>query len=136
LTAWGIPKMTIGRVIDEMGSYISPYGGLLSYAGFERVAKNHGFRADFRDDLSYSQILYITNTLGIPLIVNVRQSYGYYHYFAGGHFLVVTGGDSQGLRIVDSSLYYIQYLPKSVFYGMFTTHRTELLVPQDYHYSL
>jgi hypothetical protein len=135
LTAWSVPKMTIGRVIDEMGSYISPNAGLLNYAGFERVAAKHGFRGDFRDNLSYSQILYIVNALGIPLIVNVRQSYGYYHYFSGGHFLVVTGGDSQGLRIVDSSLYYIQYLPKSVFYGMFTG-RTELFVPQDYHYSV
>jgi hypothetical protein len=135
LTGWGVPKMTIGRVIDEMGSYISPYGGLLNYAGFDRVAAKHGFRGEFRDNLSYSDMLYITNNLGLPLIVNVRQSYGYYHYFSGGHFLVMTGGDSQGLRIVDSSLYYIRYLPKSVFYGMFTG-RTELLVPKDYHYSL
>lgn len=135
LTAWGIPNVTIGSVIDEMGSYISPNAGLLSYTGFERVAAKHGFRGDFSDKLSYSDILYITNSLGIPLIVNVRQSYGYYHYFSGGHFLVVTGGDSQGLRIVDSSLYFVQYLPKSVFYGMFTG-RTELFVPKDYHYSL
>lgn len=135
LTAWGVPNITIGRVIDEMGSYISPNAGLLNYAGFERVAAKHGFRGDFRDNLSYTDILYIVNALGIPLIVNVRQSYGYYHYFSGGHFLVVTGGDSQGLRIVDSSLYYIKYLPKSVFYGMFTG-RTELLVPNDYHYEL
>lgn len=135
LTAWGIPNVTIGSVIDEMGSYISPNAGLLSYSGFEKVAAKHGFRGDFSDKLSYSDILYITNTLGIPLIVNVRQSYGYYHYFSGGHFLVVTGGDSQGLRIVDSSLYFIQYLPKSVFYGMFTG-RTELFVPKDYHYAL
>ncbi len=135
LTAWGVANMTIGSVIDEMGSYISPNAGLLSYTGFERVAGKHGFRGDFSESLSYSDILYITNTLGIPLIVNVRQSYGYYHYFSGGHFLVVTGGDSQGLRIVDSSLYFVQYLPKSVFYGMFTG-RTELFVPKDYKYSL
>jgi hypothetical protein len=134
-TAWGLPKMTIGRMIDELGPDISPWGGLLTHEGFKRVAAKHGFRADLSTNLSYDQILYIVNNLGIPLIVNVRQSYGYYHYFSGGHFLVATGGNAQGLRIVDSSEYYIHYLPKDVFYSMFTG-RTALLIPQDYQYSL
>src|SRR5262249_14526394 len=65
LTAWGVPKMTIGRAIDEMGSYISPNAGLLSMVdGFQQVAAKHGFRGDFSSNLSYSDILYITNSLG------------------------------------------------------------------------
>ena len=48
---------------------------------------------------------------------------------------MATGGNAQGLRIVDSSEYYIHYLPKDVFYSMFTG-RTALLIPQDYQYSL
>jgi hypothetical protein len=134
-TGWGIPNITVGRMIDELGNDISSNGGLLTHAGFERVAAKHGFRADLSRSLSYNQILYIVDKLAIPLIVDVRISYGYYHFLAGGHFLVVTGGDASGLRIADSSEYYIHYLPKSVFYSMFTS-ATTLLVPQDYQYTL
>lgn len=135
LTAWGVPKITIGRVIDEMGSDISMYGGLLTHAGFGLVAAKHGFRADLSSSLTYNQMLYITNTLGIPLIVDVRISYGYYRFLAGGHFLVMTGGDQNGVSIVDSSTYYIHYLPKDIFYSMFTG-QTTLLVPANYQYTL
>lgn len=135
LTAWGVHGATIGRMIDELGNYISPYGGLLSYAGFQQVAIRHAMRAEFRENLTYSQMLYITNKLHLPLIVNVRISYGFYHFFSGGHFLVMTAGDNQGVRLVDSSLYYVHYMPLSVFNSMFTG-RTVLLTPQDYIVSL
>ena len=135
LTAWGIPNATIGHMIDELGSNISPYGGLLSYKGFQQVAAKHGLRSEFRENLTYKQMLYITNTLHLPLIVNVRISYGFYHFFSGGHFMVMTAGDSQGVRLVDSSLYYVHYMPLSVFNSMFTG-RTVLLVPSDYTYEL
>ncbi len=135
LSAWGVKGATIGRMIDELGSQISPYGGLLSYSGFQKVASLHQMRSDYRDNLSYKQMLYITNTLHLPLIVNVRISYGFYHFFSGGHFLVMTAGDSQGLRLVDSSLYYVTYMPLSVFNSMFTG-RTVLLLPSDYTYTL
>lgn len=135
LTAWGVRGATIGSMIDELGSYISPYGGLLSYQGFQQVAARHHMRSEFRENLTYQQMLYITNTLHLPLIVNVRISYGFYHFFSGGHFLVMTAGDSQGLRLVDSSLYYVKYMPLSVFNSMFTG-RTVLLLPDDYVYSI
>ncbi|HKW21674.1 MAG TPA: hypothetical protein VJO13_09885, partial [Ktedonobacterales bacterium] len=135
LTAWGVKDATIGRMIDELGSNISPYGGLLSYSGFQKVASLHQMRSDYRDNLSYKQMLYITNTLHLPLIVNVRISYGFYHFFSGGHFLVMTAGDSQGVRLVDSSLYYVTYMPLSVFNSMFTG-RTVLLLPSAYTYTL
>jgi predicted double-glycine peptidase len=135
LTAWGVRDATIGHMIDELGPTISPNGGLLSYSGFQKVAAKHGLRSEFRENLTYKQMLYIVNTLHLPLIVNVRISYGFYHFFSGGHFLVVTAGDSQGLRLVDSSLYYVNYMPLSVFNSMFTG-RTVLLVPSDYTYTL
>lgn len=134
-TAWGVQNITIGRVIDELGPDISPNGGLLTHQGFERVAVMHNFRADIRTNLTYNQILYIVNNLGWPLITDVRISYGYYYFLAGGHFLVATGGNADGLRITDSSEYYIHYLPKSVFYSMFTGS-TVLLVPQGAEYTL
>ena len=135
LTAYGVPNATIGREIDELGSYISPNGGLLNRHGFEVVAAKHNLRADASTSLTYNQLVYITAQLGMPVIVNVRMSYGYYHFFSGGHFLTVVGGDAQGLKIVDSSEYYIHYLPKDVFYQMFTGY-TAAIVPVDYQYTL
>jgi ABC-type bacteriocin/lantibiotic exporter with double-glycine peptidase domain len=135
LTAWGKPGASIGRMIDVMQPDISLDGGLLTPHGFQRGAQAFGYRADISWNLTYKQLLYITNQLGLPVIVNVRISYGYYHFFAGGHFLVVTGGDDQGLTIVDSSEYYIRYLPLDTFASMFTG-MTAMVVPQGYTYTV
>jgi hypothetical protein len=141
LTAWGVPDATIGRLIDALGRYLSPDKGLLDQAGFEYAAARYHYRADISWSLSYNQVLFMTNTLGIPVIVNVRRDYGYYRYLAGGHFLVVTGGDQRGLRIVDSSEYYIKYLSKADFMGLWQwkhdgSAMTVVLVPQDMGYPL
>ncbi len=135
LTAWGKQGTTIGRMIDVMQPDISLNGGLLTPHGFQRGAAVYGYRADISWKLTYKQMLYITNVLGLPVIVNVRISYGYYHFFSGGHFLVVTGGDDQGLTIVDSSEYYIHYLPIETFTSMFTG-MTAIVVPQAYSYNV
>ncbi|MBF6591341.1 MAG: hypothetical protein IVW57_12560 [Ktedonobacterales bacterium] len=134
-TAWGMPNMTIGRMISELGADISPDAGLLNRVAFQRVAGYHSFRADLSNSYTYNQILYVVNTMRVPLVIDVRISYGYFHFLSGGHFLTVTGGDSQGLRIVDSSLYRIRYLPRDVFYSMFTGG-TALFLPQGYAYTL
>jgi predicted double-glycine peptidase len=137
LTAYGVPNATIGKMIDELGPDISTRYGLLTYEGFNKVAQKHGFRADIYVDkhLTYHQMQYLTNTLGLPVIVNVRATTGYYHYLSGGHFLVMTGGDSKSIRLVDSSLYYIKSLPLGTFNWMFR-QRTVVIVPADYHYNL
>jgi hypothetical protein len=135
LTAWGAHGASIGKVIDTMGPDISLDGGLLRTTGFQRGVAPFGYQADISDHLTYNQMVYITHTLGLPIIVNVRISYGYFHFFAGGHFLVMTDGDSQGLKIVDSSEYYITYLPRDVFYSMFTGI-TIVIVPKGYFYSI
>jgi hypothetical protein len=141
LTAWGVPHATIGQMIDDLGADLSPYAGLLTQDGFAVAAARHNMRADISWHLTYEQVLYLTNTLGIPVIVNFRRDYGYYHYFAGGHFLVVTGGDEQGVSIVDSSEYFIKYLPHDVFNGLWQwrgdgTAMTVVIVPADFHYTL
>ncbi len=135
LTAYGIRGATIGHEIDEFGNYISPNWGLLNRHAFAIVAAKHGLRADESTSWTYNQMVYVSQQLGIPVIVNVRISYGYYSFFSGGHFLVVVGGDSQGLAIVDSSEYYIHYLPKDVFYQMFTGY-TAAIAPAGDHYNL
>jgi hypothetical protein len=141
LTAWGVPHATIGQMIDDLGADLSPYAGLLTQDGFQVAAARHNMRADISWHLTYEQVLYLTNSLGIPVIVNFRRDYGYYHYFAGGHFLVVTGGDEQGVSIVDSSEYFIKYLPHDVFDGLWQwrgdgTAMTVVIVPADFHYTL
>jgi hypothetical protein len=137
LTAYGVPHATIGHMIDELGGNISQQWGLVSYNGFAQVAAKHGLRADMYVDhpLTYAQMLYLTNTLHVPLIVNVRATSGYYHYLDGGHFLVMTGGDAQTVRLVDSSEYYIKSLPYNTFMGMYR-NRSVAIVPQDFHYTL
>ena len=135
LTAWGVHGASIGKLIDVMQPDISLYGGLLRASGYQRGASVFGYRADIRYNLTYPQILYIANVLGLPVIVNVRIAYGYYHFFDTGHFLVVTGGDSQGVKIVDSSEYYIHYLPLDVFRSMFTG-MTVVIVPSKYDYTI
>ncbi len=135
LTAWGVKGATIGKLVDTMQPDISLDGGLLSITGYQHGVSPFGYRADISDHLTYNQMVYITHTLGLPVIVNVRISYGYFHFFSGGHFLVMTNGDSQGLTIVDSSEYYIKYLPRDVFYSMFTGI-TVVIVPNVYSYSV
>jgi hypothetical protein len=141
LAAWGVPHATIGQMIDDLGGDLSPYWGLLTQDGFEVVAAKYHMRADISWHVTYNQMLYLTNALSLPVIVNFRRDYGYYHYFAGGHFLVVTGGDQQGVRIVDSSEYFIKYLPQDVFDGLWQwrgdgTAMTVVIVPEDYQYTL
>lgn len=137
LTAYGVQHATIGEMIDELGSDISPQWGLVSYNGFGKVASQHGLRADVYLDhpLTYAQMMYITNTLHMPLIVNVRATTGYYHYLSGGHFLVMIGGDNSTIRLVDSSEYYIKSLPLSTFMGMYR-NRSVAIVPHDFKYTL
>lgn len=141
LTAWGVPNASIGHMIDDLGSYLSPSAGLLDQQGFAVAAAKNHMRADISWHMTYNQILYLTNVLGIPVIVNFRRDYGYYHYFDGGHFLVVTGGDQQGVSIVDSSEYFIKYLPHDVFDGLWQwrgdgTAMTVVIVPEGYQYTL
>jgi hypothetical protein len=135
LTAWEVPGATIGKLIDTMGPDISLNGGLLRTTGFQRGVAPFGYQADISTHLTYNQMVYITHTLGFPIIVNVRISYGYFQFFSGGHFLVMTDGDSQGLKIVDSSEYYIKYLPRDVFYSMFTGI-TVIIVPKGTPYTV
>jgi hypothetical protein len=138
LTAYGLPHMTIGRIIREMGADISPTWGLLTYNAFNKVVSKYGLRADVylaNNPLSYKQMLYLTNTLGIPVLVNMRATTGYYHYLSGGHILVMTGGSSSRIRLTDSSLYYIKSLPIGTYNAM-ARPRNVVIVPKNFHYKL
>lgn len=138
LTSYGLPHMTIGRMIRELGPDISPNWGLLNYNAFNKVAAKYGLRADVyleQNPLTYKQMLYLTNTLGIPVVVNMRATTGYYRFLSGGHILVMTGGDYNTIRLTDSSLYYMKYLPLNT-YNQMARQRNVVIVPKDYHYTL
>jgi predicted double-glycine peptidase len=138
LTAYGLPHMTIGRMIRELGPDISSQWGLLSYNAFNKVVAKYGLRADVyleQNPLTYKQMLYLTNTLGIPVTVNMRATTGYYHFLSGGHILVMTGGDSETIHLTDSSLYYMKALPLGV-YNQMARSRNVVIVPKNYHYTL
>jgi predicted double-glycine peptidase len=118
LTAWGDPKGLIGQVIEDMGSSLSPKGGV-SYEAFPKVASKHNFNLSMRQNLTADQLRRVINDLGIPVQVGVREtSGGYYRNFAPGHHLVVTGSDANGFKIVDSSTYFIHYLPNETFFHL------------------
>jgi hypothetical protein len=140
-TAWGVPDATIGHEIDDLGPYLSGYAGLLDQQGFVVAAAKRNFRADIYWHLDYNQILYLTNVVGIPVIINVRRDWGYYHYLDGGHFLEATGGDQQGMTMVDSSEYFIKYLPRDVFLSLWQwrgdgSAQAIVIVPQDFQYTI
>lgn len=135
--AWGQKDVTIGQVIDEMSAhnppYITPWGGLMTSDAWPFIAHLHHFNADTQfHQVSYDALVHITLQQGLPVIVGVRDYAGrYYPALSGGHFLVVVGGDQAGLRIIDSSLYRISYLPRSEFTYLWDAGRnlTVLLTP-------
>ncbi len=136
--AWGKKDITIGQVIDEMSShdppYITSYAGLMSWRGWLFMAERHGFKADvqFQQAFSYEKIVETTMQQGLPVIVGIRDTVGrYYAGLSGGHYIVVVGGDSNGLKIVDSSLYRIKYLDHDKFIYLWSRGRgmTILLTP-------
>ncbi|HEY7127027.1 MAG TPA: hypothetical protein VH540_24030 [Ktedonobacterales bacterium] len=113
LTAWGVPNITIGRMIDELGPDITPWGGLMTQSAWNRIAQMHNMHATvyLNRQLSYNDIVHMTVAQGIPVILDLRDSQGlYYPALYGGHFLIVVGGSSIGLTVVDSSLYHITFI--------------------------
>ncbi len=116
--AWGISGVTIGETIDEMSAhsppYITPYGGLMSQNAWGYIAGLYHLKAAVHTNhsMSYDDVVRMTEGQGIPVVLNLRDNGGrYYPAFGVGHFLIAVGGDASGLRIVDSSLYRITYLP-------------------------
>ncbi|HLW03414.1 MAG TPA: hypothetical protein VKT82_32515 [Ktedonobacterales bacterium] len=120
LHAWGITNVTIGQLIDVMSAhnppYITSWGGLMSQDAWEYMMSTFNMRAtvQMNHGMSYDDILNMTEVQGIPVVLGVRDSGEiYYPALSVGHFLVAVGGDEAGIRIVDSSLYRITYLPKN-----------------------
>jgi Peptidase_C39 like family len=88
---------------------ITPAQGLLEDIGIQRTAAQFGFQTTWGHNLSLDQIINIANQ-GRPVIVSFPPD-----RYAGGHLLVVTGGDSNHVYLADSSLWNRHSLTRAQF---------------------
>ena len=86
------------KVEAQIGE-ITPELGLMEEVGIERTAARFGFKTVWGHKLSLDDIIGIANH-GRPVIVDWPPA-----RYAGGHLLVVTGGNSKDVYLADSSRY-------------------------------
>lgn len=88
---------------------ITPQNGLLEDVGIQRTAAQFGFKTNWGHNLSLEQIISIANN-GTPVIVSFPPD-----RYAGGHLLVVTGGNGSYVYLADSSLWNRHSLSRAQF---------------------
>jgi Peptidase_C39 like family len=88
---------------------ITPPLGLLNDEGIQKTAAQFGFKTKWGHNLTLDQIIAIANQ-GHPVIVSFPPD-----RYAGGHLLVVTGGNSSLVKLADSSLWNRHSLSRSQF---------------------
>jgi hypothetical protein len=96
------------KVEAQIGE-ITPQLGLLEDVGIQRTAARFGFKTTWGHNLSLDQIITIANN-GKPVIVSFPPD-----RYAGGHLLVVTGGNSYTVNLADSSLWNRHALSRAQF---------------------
>lgn len=96
------------KVESQIGE-ITPQLGLLEDAGVAHTASYFGFKTIWGHQFSLDQIISIANN-GRPVIVSFPPD-----RYAGGHLVVVTGGNSSSVNLADSSLYNRHTLSRAQF---------------------
>ncbi len=96
------------KVEAQIGE-ITPQLGLLEDVGIQRTAAQFGFKTTWGYNLSLDQIIDTANH-GRPVIVSFPPD-----RYAGGHLLVVTGGNSSTVSLADSSRWNRQSLSRAQF---------------------
>ena len=96
------------KVEAQIGE-ITPQLGILEDVGIQRTAARFGFKTTWGHDLSLDQVIAIANA-GKPVIVSFPPD-----RYAGGHLLVVTGGNSDTVFLADSSLWNRKSLSRAQF---------------------
>jgi len=102
------------RIIDilkveaQLGE-ITPTLGLTESIGIQRTVAQFGFQTTWGNNLSLDQVINIANH-GRPVIVDFPPS-----KYAGGHLLVVLGGDANNVYLADSSSYDRHSLTRAQF---------------------
>jgi len=87
---------------------ISPTEGLLYTDGIDRTLRSFGFKARQLKNPTVTQVEDAARLA--PVIVNFPP-----YRWAGGHFLIVTGGDRQRVLLADSSSYDMPSLSMATF---------------------
>ncbi len=84
------------KVESQIGA-ITPQLGLLDPSGIQQTAVQFGFKTDWGNSWTLDRVINTANS-GKPVIVGFPPD-----RYAGGHLLVVTGGDSNDVYLADSS---------------------------------
>ena len=103
-------RITDVLAVESRIGAISPQFGLMAEAGIARTVAYFGFQAQSGYGLSLAQIIALANR-GTPVIVGFAHS----GMFAGGHLLVVAGGNASTVSVVDSSPYNLTILSRGYF---------------------
>jgi hypothetical protein len=111
--AWGITNVTIGQVLDRLLAHEPPYisipGGLLNQDGWSWMAAAYHLQAQVAwHAFTFDRLVQQVMSTGVPIIIGMGAA-------SWGHFVVVVGGDSTHVVIVDSSLWRMHTLPRSYF---------------------
>src|SRR6266566_1518949 len=96
------------KVESQIGE-ITPELGLVEEVGIARTVARFGFKTAWGHNLSLDNVIDIANH-GRPVIVGWPP-----YRYAGGHLLVVTGGNSHYVYLADSSSYNFHSLSRSKF---------------------
>ena len=96
------------RVEAQIGA-ITPQMGLLDPSGIQQTATQFGFRTTWGNSWTLDQVISTANS-GKPVIVGFPPD-----RYAGGHLLVVIGGDSTSVYLADSSLWNHRVLTREQF---------------------
>jgi hypothetical protein len=98
----------IADVMKAMPGGMTPELGLVSRSSLVRAAHHFGLRA--RDDVASYAALERATAGGQPVLLDVTNA-----RFPEGHWLVATGVDAAGVRVVDSSGHRLTHIPRAEF---------------------
>ncbi len=96
------------KVEAQIGA-ITPALGLTDPSGIEHTAAQFGFTTNWGTSWTLDQVIAVANS-GKPVIVNFPPD-----RYAGGHLLVVIGGDANNVYLADSSLWNRQSITRAQF---------------------
>jgi ABC-type bacteriocin/lantibiotic exporter with double-glycine peptidase domain len=102
---------------------ITPAQGLLYPGGLDRTLAAFGFRTSWLQHPTVAQV--IAQAAHAPIIVNFPPS-----RWAGGHFLIVTGGDSHYVYLADSSRLDLHAMSYATFLSYWVGFAVEVLPGQ------
>lgn len=96
-------------VVEAARGDITPSLGLVSDAAFADTADQFGMQTSWGHTLTYDQVISIANG-GTPVAVSFPPD-----RYAGGHLLIVVGGDADTVLVVDSSAHNYPSISRAQF---------------------